>query len=259
MPTLSTEGPTLRYKLSGESGRPTVAFVPELGFGPWMWSWQEPALSGRYRTLVYATRGTNGSGRNGPYTLDRFVADLEAILSDAGIRRVHLVGAGLGAVVALRYVREHGRARSLSLFGAAKSGGEIDAERLSELHPSNPELFRASLSVAFTDRFLSETRLVDQIVEWRRGEDATGESLSGHLRAMLDFEAEPLYELSVPTAVYHGADDPVVPVEAGQKLASELPRGRFEPVEGKRCCYIEHATAVTDAIDGFIERVEAGE
>ncbi len=256
MPTLSIDGTTLRYECSGESGRPAVAFVPDAGFGPWVWSWQAPALSGRYRTLVYAPRGTDGSGREGPYTVDQFVDDLEAVLSDAGIRRVHLVGAGLGSIVALRYAREHGRARSLSLFGAARSGSEIDAERLSELHPSNPELFRASLSVAFTDRFLNETELADRIVEWRRAEDATGEALSGHLNAMVEFETESLYELSVPTTVYHGVDDPVVPVEAGRALAADLPRGQFEPVEGKRCCYIEHATAVTDAIDGFIDGVE---
>jgi pimeloyl-ACP methyl ester carboxylesterase len=259
MPTVTTDGTTLRYELSGESEGPTVAFVPDVGFGPWVWGWQAPTLSGPYRTLVYAARGTDGSDPAGPYTLDRFVADLEAVLADAGIQRVHLVGAGLGGMVALRYARNHGRARSLSLFGVAPSSDRIDSEALSALHPSDPSQLRSSLSLAFSDRFLAESGAVDRIVEWRKTEDATGEALEGHRSAALGFEADPLYELSLPTLVCHGTDDPVVPTAAGEKLAAALPRGRFEAVSGKRCCYIEGARAVTDAIDGFIDSVESGE
>lgn len=259
MPTVTTDGTTLRYELAGESEGPTVAFVPDVGFGPWVWGWQAPALSGPYRTLVYAARGTDGSESAEPYTLARLVADLAAVLADADARRVHLVGAGLGGAVALRYAREHGRARSLSLFGVAQSGDRIDAGALSSLHPSDPSRIRSSLSLAFTDRFLAESGAVDRIVEWRNAEDATGRALEGHRSAALGFESEPLYELSLPTLVCHGTDDPVVPTAAGEKLAEELPRGRFEAVSGKRCCYIEQAQAVTDAIDGFIDGVESAD
>jgi len=259
MPTVTTDGTTLRYELSDESDAPTVAFVPDVGFGPWMWSWQAPALSGPYRTLVYAARGTDSSDPAEPYTLDRLVADLAAVLGDADVRRVHLVGAGLGGMVALRYAREYGRARSLSLFGVPKSGDRIDGEALSALHPSDPSRLRWSLSLAFTDRFLAESGAVDRIVEWRKAEDATGEALEGHRSAALGFETEPLYELSLPTLVCHGTDDPVVPTAAGEKLAEALPRGRFEAISGKRCCYIEQARAVTDAVDGFVDSVDSAD
>ncbi len=257
MPTATTDGATLRYELEGDESRPAVAFVPDVGFGPWVWGWQAPALSGPYRTLVYAMRGTDGSDSDGPYTLDRFVDDLEAVLSAAGIRRVHLIGAGLGGMAALRYVRERDRARSLSLFGASQTGEAIDADALSTLHPSDPSRFRSSLSLAFSERFLAESGTIDRIVEWRKQEDAMGKALEGHRSAALGFDAGALYEISTPALVCHGVDDPVVPMEAGEELAEGLPRGRFEAVGGKRCCYIEHATAVTDAIDGFIESVEA--
>jgi len=66
--------------------------------------------------------------------------------------------------------------------------------------------------------------------------------------------------VSLPALVCQGVADPVVGLEAGEALASKLPGGRFEPVEGKRCCYIEHAAAVTDAISGFVsEAAAAGE
>ena len=257
MPTTEIDGTTLRYEISERDDRPAVAFVPDIGFGPWMWGWQAPALAGAYRTVVTASRGTDGSDSDGPYTVDRFAADLDGILSDAGVRRVHLVGAGLGGMVALRYAREYGRARSLSLLGAAGSGDRIDRAALSTLYPSDPGELDDSLSAAFTDRFRSESEFVDRIAGWRREEDASGGALSGHRDAALGFEAGPLHELSIPALVCHGVDDPIIPVEAGETLAEELPNGRFEAVEGRRCCYIEHAAAVTDAIDGFLSDVGA--
>lgn len=259
MPTVTTDGTRLRYEQSGPADRPAIAFVPDVGFGPWVWGWQAPTLSGPYRTLVYAARGTDGSDRSSPYTLDRFAADLEAVLAAAGLRRVHLVGAGLGGMVALRHARTYGRARSLSLFGVPPSGDRIDADALAALHPSDPSRLRSSLSLAFTDRFLAESNAVDRILEWRKTEDAAGEALAGHRSVALGFDPGPLYELSVPALVFRGTDDPVVPKTAGGTLAETLPRGRFEAVEGKRCCYIEHAAAVTDAIEGFLGRVESDE
>lgn len=255
MPTAEADGTTLRYELSGHEDGPVVAFVPDVGFGPWVWGWQAPSLSGAYRTLVYAPRGTDGSGSDGPYTIDRFAADLETVLSAAAVRRVHLVGAGLGAAVSLRYANRYGRARSLSLFAAVASGERMDEKALSILCPSDRTRLRSSLSAAFSDRFLAESGLVKRIVEWRSAEDAEGDALSGHRAAAVGFDAGPLYEVSVPALVCHGTDDPVVPIEAAEELAKELPYGRFEAVSGKRCFYVEHAAAVTDRVDEFLDGV----
>lgn len=254
MPTVTTDGTALYYDVSGDEG-PAVVFVSNTGFGPWSWGWQAPQLSGMYRTVVYANRGTDGSDIGLPYSIDQFAADLEAVLEAADIRRVHVVGAGLGAMVALRYAREYNRARSLTLFGATASGEAVDDSALRSLHPSDATQFRASLSLAFSERFLEETGLIDKIVEWRRNEDATGAAADGHRELVSGFESAPLYELTIPVLVCHGVDDPVVSIDAGRELAADLPRGRFEAVEGKRCCYIEHSTAVSDAIDQFIDSV----
>jgi pimeloyl-ACP methyl ester carboxylesterase len=215
MQVRTDDGVAISYECAGSDGRPPIAFISDVGFGPWLWGWQAPALSGPYRTIVHATRGTNGSDRSEPYTIDRFVADLEAVLADAGARRVHLVGAGLGGVVALRHARQHGRARSLTLIGVAPSGDRFDSSALSKLHPSDPGALADSLSLAFTDRFRSETDLAEQILAWRREEDATAAAVAGHRSAVLEFDAGPLHELTLPALVCHGVDDPVVPIEAG--------------------------------------------
>jgi len=252
MPRVSADGTELRYELAGRDDRPTVAFVPAVATGPWLWGWQAPALASHYRTLVYAPRGTGRSARRGPYGVDRFAADLEAVLADAGLDRAHLVGAGLGGTVTLRYAREYGRARSLTLFGATASGDRIDDGALTALHPQDPTRYRESLSLAFTDRFLAEAGVVDDVLAWRREEDAVGEALRGHREAALAVDTDALHEVTEPALVCHGVEDPVVPRAAGADLAAGLPRGRFEAVAGKRFCFAEHAAAVTDAIDAFL-------
>jgi len=254
MPTVTVDGATLRYEAGGRADRPAVVFVPAAGVGPWLWGWQAPALASHYRTVVYAQRGTGRSLGVGPYSVDRFAADLESVLADAGVDRVHVVGAGLGGMVALRYARAHARVRSLTLFGAAASGDRLDADALAALHPADSSRYRESLSLAFGDRFLAESGVVEDVLEWRREEDAVGEALAGHREAALTFEAGPLSEIAVPALVCHGVEDPVVPAAAGEALAADLPRGRFEAVEGRRFCFIEHAAAVTDAVDGFLDR-----
>jgi pimeloyl-ACP methyl ester carboxylesterase len=254
MPTVTVEGATVRYEVGGRADRPAVAFVPATGVGPWLWGWQAPPLASHYRTVVYAQRGTGRSLRGGPYSVGRFAADLEAVLADAGVDRVHVVGAGLGSMVALRYAREYGRARSLTLFGGAASGDRLDADALAALHPADPSRYRESLSLAFGDRFLADSGVVEDVLDWRRDEDAVGDALAGHREAALTFEADALYEIGAPALVCHGVDDPVVPAAAGEVLAADLPRGRFEAVEGRRFCFIEHAAAVTDAVDGFLDR-----
>lgn len=271
MPTASTDGVSLYYEADGDG--PTVAFVNEAGLGAWLWGWQHPAVAGPYEALVWDLRGTGRSDAGAPatYTVDAFAADLEAVLAAHGTRRAHLVGAGLGGMVALRYAREYGRAASLVLFGTAASGDRV-AEAFGGLvgggddrpggGPADggapAESDRTGLRAALTDEFLAaRPDLVDRIAEWRREEDAGPETARAQVAAARAFEAGPLYELPLPALVLHGVDDPVVPVEAGEALAGGLPRGRFEPVEGRHLPFVEHAAAANDELLGFLDEQEA--
>ncbi len=255
MPVASNAGVDLYYETAG-SGE-TVAFVNDVGYGAWLWGWEHDAVAGAREALVWDLRGTGRSDAPpGPYDVETLATDLEVVLADAGVRRVHVVGAGLGAMVALRYARDYGRARTLTVFGSAGSGESVEESALQALHPSADDeaTLRASLEGAFSPAFRdARTDLVERICEWRAGEDARDSGLAAQFDAMLSFEAGPLYEIDCPTLVCHGIDDPVVPIEAGRKLAGDLPRGTFEPVEGRRLCFVEHARPVTDRLLAFID------
>lgn len=250
MPTVTHDGVQLHYDTDGDGE--TVAFVSDVGYGAWLWGWQHRAVAGPRESLVWDVRGTGRSDAPpSPYDVDTLAVDFEAVLRDAGVDRAHVVGAGLGAMVALRYAREYGRARTLSLFCTAPDGDKVDRDALTALHPDecSEETLRDSLSGAFSASFLeSRPDLVEQITEWRRAEDAPPAAVDAQVAAMESFEAGPLYELSIPTLVCWGRDDPVIPVEAARQLAEDLPRGTGEVVEGRHLCFIEHSRAVTERL-----------
>ncbi|WP_276273150.1 alpha/beta fold hydrolase [Haloarcula litorea] len=250
MPTATTDGVTLHYETSGDG--PTVVFVTDAGYGAWLWGWHVDAVAGPYEALVWDLRGTGESDAPaGPYDVNTLASDLEAVLSAHGVGSAHLVGAGLGGMVALAYAHRYNRARTLTLYNTAAAGEALDAAALRDL--SLDAGAEASLSGAFSPAFREETALVERITEWRRAEDATGDAFEAQVAAALAFDAPPLYEVTLPTAVYYGVDDPVVPTAAAESLAADLPRGEATAVEGRHCSYVEHAPAVTDRLTAFLD------
>jgi len=260
VPTASNRGVALHYETDG-SGE-CVAFVGDVGYGAWIWSVQFDALAGPRETLVWDLRGTGQSDAPpGPYAVDALAADLEAVLADAGVPSAHLVGAGLGGAVALRYARNYGRARSLALLSTAASGDAVDEAALRRLHPAECTEggLRESLEGACTEDFLATNReFVDQIVSWRAADDADPAAVDAQVAAWLDFEAGPLHEVTLPALLGTGEDDPVVAPDAGERLADDLPRGEFETIAGRHLAFVESGRAVTDWLVDFFERVETG-
>jgi pimeloyl-ACP methyl ester carboxylesterase len=254
MPATTRDGIELFYETDG-SGE-TVAFVNDAGYGAWLWGWQHRALAGEYRTLVWDLRGTGRSDAPaGPYSVDILAADFEAVLADAGVERTHVIGAGLGGMVALRHARRYSRARTLSLLSTAASGDAVAAAlRDRRTGSDDGEGGRATLDGAFSPAF-REARpdLVERIREWQRAEDAAPAALRAQTEAMRGFDAGPLYELGLPALVAHGVDDPVVPAAAGRSLARDLPRGTYEAVAGRHLCFVEHSRAVSDRLLAFLD------
>ncbi|MFB6219027.1 MAG: alpha/beta fold hydrolase [Halobacteriaceae archaeon] len=243
MPTATRDGVSLYYETEG-SGE-GVAFVAEAGLGAWSWGWQHRAVAGPYRALVYDHRGTGRSDApEGPYTVDELAADLRAVVRDAGLGRPHLVGLGLGGMVALRYAREYG-ARTLTLAGTAASGDRADTDALVDADEAD------LLSSAFR---AANPEVVAGIAEWRAEEDAAPDARRAQAAAVSGFEAGPLYEVTAPALVVHGGSDAVVPVEAGRALAADLPGGEVHTFDGAgHLVTVERSRPVNDRLVGHLE------
>ncbi|WP_332897640.1 alpha/beta fold hydrolase [Haladaptatus sp. CMSO5] len=252
MEVTTADGTTLVSSIAG-SGE-TVALVGDAGYGAWQWGWQHAALTGPFETLVYDHRGTGRSDAPpGPYTVETLADDLESVLKAHDVRKAHLVGAGLGGMVALNYARRYSRARSLCLIGTAANGGGIDTTPLAAPR-DDPAALRASLRNALSPDFFSEQdTTIDQLVEWRI-EDATQAGWAAQQVAIEAFDAGALYEITLPALVCHGTADAVWPVSGGEQLAEGLPKGDFFPLSGAgHLCHVEHSQVVNDELLGFLE------
>jgi pimeloyl-ACP methyl ester carboxylesterase len=255
MPTATNGDVDLYYETAGSG--PTVAFVEPAGYGAWCWSWLVDTLAGPFETLVWDLRGTGRSDApSGPYDVATLTADLETVLADHGTRTAHLVGAGLGGMIALRHARDHGRVATLALLGTAADGSRVDAEALAALQAprDDPDALRDSLRGAFSPGVVEEhPEAVDRIVGWRAGDDAGPDGWDAQIEAMIDFGMGDRYEVTTPALVVHGRDDAVVPVAAGRDLADDLPRGRFEGVDAGHLVAAEEPTVVADALAGHLD------
>lgn len=270
------DGVSIHYEIGGDGAvepDAPVVLLADAGYGPWQWGWQFSALAGPFEVVVPATRGTgdsdapnpntNESGVSNSYSIEEMAADLEAVLADHGARTAHLVGAGMGAMVALQYAREFSRARSLSLLGSSAGGPRATPiadglrERLAA-DPSDSTSLRTSLEPVASEELLETDDLVERIVAWRRDEDAAPAVQRAHFDAMADFDAsDSLYEITIPALVCHGGDDRVIPADDGELLADGLPKGEFEEFPGEHCFYVERSREVNDALVGFLtERAE---
>ncbi len=81
------DGVRVAYERAGTRDGETVVLVEGLGYGRWMWNWQREGLE-EYDLLLPDNRGTGDSDvPDGPYTVSEMAADIDAVLTAAGVDR----------------------------------------------------------------------------------------------------------------------------------------------------------------------------
>ncbi|MFC4989059.1 MULTISPECIES: alpha/beta fold hydrolase [Saliphagus] len=285
MPWAQTDaGVAIHYERDEGEG-PTVVFLQEMGYGRWLWRWQREALAvdavapdwrGTGRSDVAIPRPVRAlpSLLRGPllsrfgYTVEDLADDLEAVLAAESIRNAHLVGLGLGGMVAMKYALEGSRAASLTLCGTTHGGSDAvavpegAAEALFARAGSDRATIRERMRPAFTERFTNRNpHLIDRIVEWRLEGEVGEAARQAQWRAMEDFDAsDRLEEIRLPTLVLHGSADRVVPVENSWLLEAGIPDARLETRRGgSHLLPVENADWTAARIRAFLAEHADGE
>lgn len=285
MPTVQRDGVTLYYESddAGATG-PPIAFVQGLGVGRWSWHWQREAFD-EYDLLFPDNRGTGNSEAALPpiiprlprplrlllftklagYSTAGLAADLEAVLADAGVDEVHVVGASLGGMIAQQYALDYDRAVSLSLFCTTHGGEEalpIPDETIDQMFDvpedaGERETIRHRMAPAISDEFAENSDVIEQIVDWRLEQDAGEVARESQGAAGVNFDVSGrVHKIDIPTLILHGTDDQVLPVENSELLAEKIPDNRFERIEGGSHLFmIEDSEQVNDHLREFLESV----
>ncbi len=202
------------------------------------------ALSDRYQLIRYDQRGNGLSDWDvTDFSLDRCVADLEAVVDAAGLDRFALYGTSQGAPISIAYAVKHPqRVSHLILHGGYVRG------RLLRGTPDERENGEAWLTLlrnswgklgpfqqAFASMYLPDgsREQIDNLPELQI--NTTNAHKPVLLRQAVDtFDVTDLLEqVSIPTLVLHSRDDGVQPLDQGMQLASHIQNAGFVMLEGR--------------------------
>jgi pimeloyl-ACP methyl ester carboxylesterase len=247
-----------------EPGVPTILLLPT-----WtiihgrFWKGQIPYLARHFRVVTFDGRGNGRADRptaSDAYASSEFVADALAVLDVTGTDRAVCVGLSMGACYALRLAADHAdRVSGVVLFGPAVGLApphadrdevpfDVDTGRDEGWARYNAASWRRDwpgFARFFFGEVFSEphsTKPIDDSVEWALETDPD---------TMVTAEAAPYFEHEVdgalvtgreaileyasrvrcPTLVVHGADDRIIPFEAGAALADAV-GARLVRIEG---------------------------
>ena len=271
MPTAAANGIEIAYDEVGDARSPVILLIMGLGTQLIAWpddfcrmlaqrgfrvvrfDNRDVGLSTKFETAAPVNisaafaRAMIGARVEAPYTLDDMAADAIGLMDTLGFERAHMVGASMGGMIAQMLAAKR-PSRTRSLVSIMSSSGDPS------LPPGKPEAAAALLAPRARDgdregiiergmnvyRVIGSPGFPTSEAELRRKiELATDRSYypAGVERQMMAIlasgsRANVLGGIRSPTLVIHGADDPLVPVEAGKDTARRIPGAALKIIPG---------------------------
>lgn len=255
----STDGVRLAYATVGE-GPPLVKTANWLNHLEYDWEtpvWRHflRMLAAENTLIRYDQRGTGLSDWNAEdLSIEKFLADLEAVVDAAGLDRFTLVGVSQGCAISAAYaVRYPERVRRMVFYGGFARGGMVDEppehvtqrEAVVTLMEQGWGRENPALRQMFTTQFIPDGS--PEQIRWfnelqRRTTSAENAVRIRRANEVLDVR-NILSEVRVPTLVLHCRDDEVVSLSRGREMAAAIPGARFVPLEGRNHLMLEHEPA----------------
>lgn len=225
-----------------------------LGTAQHLWSRQLPELTDCFRVLTYDHPGHGASELpEEPSTVEAFAHSLLELLDALALERVSLCGTSLGGMVGIALALEAPeRVERLVLSCTSGYLGPPDGwtERARIVRTDGMEAIADSVVVRwFTPELQREEP--ETVARFRAMLVATPpEGYARCCEALAAWDArERISEISVPTLVVAGAEDPATPVEHAELLASRIPGARLQVLErAAHLANVERADEFTKAV-----------
>jgi len=252
----------INYELTGREGAPVVMLSHSLASSMLMWNPQLGALEPHFRVLRYDMRGHGGSqAPEGAYSLEMLAEDAVALLEALGIDAVHFVGLSIGGMIGQGLALNHAdRLKSLVLCDTSaimpKEARPILQQRIAAARQNGmAEQVDGTLERWFTLEYLEanppEVEMIRQLVRSTSlaGYVGCSEALCG-----LNY-LERLSEITLPTLVIVGEEDPGTPVAAAEAIHERIAGSQLVVLPSARhLSNIEQADAFNSALMTFLHK-----
>lgn len=234
--TIKANNLEINYRLDGPNDAPVVMLSNSLMSNYTMWDAQMDALTQTYRVLRYDQRGHGGTETTpGPYTITQLTKDANALIEALGLGPVHFVGLSMGGFTAQMLAVLHPEnVRSLSLCDTAcvMKPKSVWYERIEVARTKGIEaLMPGTLERWFTPPFHDTGK--EQLAKVR--DMILGTSVEGYVgcaEAIRDMAiCDNLVEISVPTLVLVGKEDPACTVEAAEFIHNGIEGSKLVVIE----------------------------
>ena len=270
MPQVQSNGLTLHYDEHGDPSHPPLLLVMGLGAQMTLWPIElvEALAAKGFRVIRFDNRDIGLSQKfegakapslpwqvlrakigwpaKVPYTLKDMADDGIGVLDALGIDKAHVVGGSMGGMIAQLMAIHHGD-RLLSLTSIFSTTGN---PKLPQADKEAIEALTAPLASMEEDYLIEHGLKVIQAIGspgYRPQPDAARErvrasvqrsvypaGLPRQLAAIIDDgdRTERLANVTVPTLVLHGEDDPLVKVEGGKATAAAIQGAKLTTIPG---------------------------
>jgi 3-oxoadipate enol-lactonase len=227
---------TLHHRLDGQEGAFPLVLCNSLGTTLEMWDPQVPALATHFRLVRYDQRG---HGRSpvppGPYSIEDLGTDALDLLDELDVERASFCGLSIGGMVGMWLAAEAPeRLHRLVLCCTAPilPPREQWLERAATVRAHGVSAIAdATLARWFTPA--APEALRETFRAMLVGTPAEGYASCCEALADLDL-SDRLAEIEAPTLVITGAEDPVAPPEAGERLAASIAGAHHVTIAGAR-------------------------
>jgi len=222
----------IKYRIDGPDDGPVVMLSNSLMSNFTMWDEQVLPLTSAYRVLRYDQRGHGGTGATpAPYSIDLLTEDVCGLIEALGINSVHFVGLSMGGFTGQLLAYKHPeKVLSLTLCDTAcvMPPKSLWNERIDIARSKGVEaLMAGTLERWFTPPFHQTG--ITKLAKVRNMILGTPvEGYVGCAEAISDMNlCDNLQDISVPTLIIVGEDDPACPVSAAKALYEGIPNSRL--------------------------------
>jgi pimeloyl-ACP methyl ester carboxylesterase len=231
---IRTNGVDLCLQTFGDRADPPILLI--MGGASSMDWWEdgfcEHLMAGSRFVIRYDHRDTGRSVSYepgaAPYSLRDLAEDAVGLLDAFGLESAHLVGMSMGGWIGQLLALDHpDRVASLTLISTSPTAGPSDPDL-----PEMSEELQAFFAEEATEPDWSDrAAVIDYIVEGDRTTNLAS-SITNHAGIDSgDRWRERLGEVSVPTLVIHGTEDPMYPYGNAVALAKEIPGAQLLALE----------------------------
>ncbi len=253
MPTTNANGIEIYWEESG-SGDPLL-LIMGLAADSIAWMMQREAFASHYRTIVFDNRGVGRSSKPaGPYSIAQMADDAAALLDGIGIARAHVVGVSMGGMIAQELALRNPQkvrsvvlgchygqpdaavsaqfAESLQAFGATHgTDGQIQVD-MTKLDPM--AFIQRLLPLTFTPQFIMTE--LPKLMQMFGGALQYGFDMNAILAQVAATQAhdavDRLKNIKVPTLIYAGDADMLIPASNSDVLAEHIPSAKLVKLPG---------------------------